>query len=296
MIQDINPSIFNNSFKNCRPADGDLILQFGKNGKILVKPENGGLTFPVAGPGRSGQTSPLTPLQCSEGNISVAETARNGQVIYLFSLDERRYFLFVGVCETEHDGYTFQSLRELRGNCCNADLLVAFTAYHLWRWYTDNRFCGRCAKPLSFSESERALVCECGNTVYPRINPAVIVAVTNGDSLLVTRYRNGYSHNALIAGFTEIGETFEQTVSREVMEEAGIKVKNIRYYKSQPWGIAQDILVGYFCDVDGDDTIRMDENELKSAQWLKRGEIELQPGNISLTNEMMKLFKDSEKV
>ena len=95
-----------------------------------------------------------------------------------------------------------------------------------------------------------------------------------------------------MAGFTEIGETLEGTVEREVMEEAGLKVKNIRYYKSQPWGMAQDILVGFFCDVDGDDEIHMDRDELKYAEWVKREDIVLQPNNLSLTNEMMKVFKE----
>jgi NAD+ diphosphatase len=81
-------------------------------------------------------------------------------------------------------------------------------------------------------------------------------------------------------------------VAREVKEETGLKVKNIRYYKSQPWGMAQDILTGFYCEVDGDDTIRMDESELKYAEWVKREDIELQPNNLSLTNEMMKVFKD----
>ena len=120
----------------------------------------------------------------------------------------------------------------------------------------------------------------------------MIVGVTKGDSLLITRYRSGYAHNALVAGFTEIGETLEQTVEREVMEETGVKVNNIRYYKSQPWGMAQDILVGFFCDADDDSEICMDENELKYAEWVKREEIVLQPNNFSLTNEMMKLFKE----
>ena len=105
---------------------------------------------------------------------------------------------------------------------------------------------------------ERALFCkECSNTVYPRINPAVIVGVTKEDCLLITRYRTGYAHNALVAGFTEIGETLEQTVAREVMEETGVKVKNIRYYKSQPWGMAQDVLMGFFCEAEGDAVIKM---------------------------------------
>ena len=148
---------------------------------------------------------------------------------------------------------------------------------------------------LTFDDKERALnCCKCGNKIYPRINPAVIVGVVNGDKILITRYKRGYAHNALVAGFTEIGETLEQTVEREVMEETGIKVKNIRYYKSQPWGMAQDILIGFFCDADGECDIHMDKNELKYAEWVSREDIVLQPNNLSLTNEMMKMFKEGK--
>ena len=137
--------------------------------------------------------------------------------------------------------------RDIRSTSVQKDVFIVFTAYHLWRWYTDNRFCGRCADRLIFHEKERALRCpKCGNIIYPRINPAVIVGVIKGDCLLITKYRRGYARSALIAGFTEIGETLEETVHREVMEETGIRVKNVRYYKSQPWGMAQDILVGIF--------------------------------------------------
>ena len=125
-----------------------------------------------------------------------------------------------------------------------------------------------------------------------RINPAVIVGVIRGDCLLITRYRTGFAHNALVAGFAEIGETLEETVAREVMEETGIRVKNIRYYKSQPWGIASDILMGFYCDVDGDDTIRRDDRELKYAEWIPKKEIRLQSSDYSLTNEMMQCFRD----
>ncbi len=120
----------------------------------------------------------------------------------------------------------------------------------------------------------------------------MIVGVIKGDSLLITRYRTGYAHNALVAGFTEIGETLEQTVQREVMEETGVSVHNIRYYKSQPWGMAQDLLAGFFCDADESAVIRMDANELKYAEWVRREDIVLQPNNLSLTNEMMKCFRD----
>ena len=136
------------------------------------------------------------------------------------------------------------------------------------------------------------MVCpSCGKTFYPRIMPAVIVGIKNGERLLLTRYRIGFTPNALVAGFTEIGETAEETVRREVMEEVGVRVKNIRYFASQPWGIANDLLLGYYCELDGDEAIRMDEHELKYAQWVRREDIELQPDDLSLTNEMMRRFK-----
>ena len=96
-----------------------------------------------------------------------------------------------------------------------------------------------------------------------------------------------------MAGFTEIGETLEETVAREVMEETGIKVRNIRYYKSQPWGMAQDILAGFYCDAEGNAEIHMDKDELRYAEWVQRNDIVLQENNLSLTNEMMKVFKEN---
>ena len=80
-----------------------------------------------------------------------------------------------------------------------------------------------------------------------------------------------YTNYALIAGFTEIGESAEQTVAREVMEEVGLRVKNIRYYKSQPWSFSDTLLVGFFCDLEAPDEIRLDRNELALAQWLSGG-------------------------
>jgi len=270
MIQDIYPSKLDNSFRNYTPGDKDYLLFFDDKGRVLTKIEEHCLTF-------------TTAAAASEG-------------IYLFSVDDQRYFLAFGIEAPAAEGFAFRSVRELRDLTSGKELYAAFTAYHLWKWYSDNRFCGKCGGILTHDTKERALYCSCGNRVYPRINPAVIVGVTKGDSLLITRYKNGYAHNALVAGFTEIGETLEETVAREVMEETGVKVKNIRYYKSQPWGMAQDILMGFFCDAADDGEIHMDENELKYAQWVKREEIILQPNNFSLTNEMMQVFRDQREI
>lgn len=83
----------------------------------------------------------------------------------------------------------------------------------------------------------------------------------------------------------------EQTVAREVMEEVGLKVKNIRYYKSQPWAFTDTLLMGFYCDLDGDDGITLDENELAMAEWFEREEIPVEPSRDSLTNEMIIRFK-----
>ena len=273
MIQDIFPSKLYNAYIDCKMSDGDLCLSFDKEGRILLGSENGTISFPKGA------------------------ALKDKKTVYLFSLDERKFFLLLEEADVTGNDLAFYSLRDVRDNFTGKEVFAVFTAYHLWKWYSDNIFCGKCAHRLELDKKERALRCpECGNVIYPRINPAVIVGVTNGDRLLLTKYRQGYGHNALVAGFTEIGETLEETVAREVMEETGVKVKNIRYYKSQPWGMAQDILVGYFCDADGDGTIHMDENELKYAEWVKREDIVLQPNNLSLTNEMMTIFKEHREI
>ena len=125
------------------------------------------------------------------------------------------------------------------------------------------------------------------------IAPAVIVAVTNGDQLLVSRYAGReFKGMALIAGFCEIGETAEDTVRREVMEEAGLKVKNLRYFGSQPWGYASNLLLGYFCEVYGSDEIHFDREELQEAFWIRREALEPVTENLlSLTGTMIETFR-----
>ena len=120
---------------------------------------------------------------------------------------------------------------------------------------------------------------------------AVIVGITNGDKIICSKYEGrSFKQYALIAGFAEIGETIEETVHREVMEEVGLKVKNLRYYKSQPWSFSGTLLFGFFCDVDGDDTLTVDHGELSVAQWFDRDKIIGQDTDSSLTNEMMMVF------
>lgn len=280
MIQDIFPhKLYNQYQMDIVPSAENVVLNIC-NGKILVEEtafSENKLVFPR--------------IKDFQGDFAY---------IYLFSVDENPYFLLRDEVSAEElpagFGYTEERSLRTEGMAPDEEIFAAITGKHLADWYRDTQFCGRCGQKMQHSVKERAMTCSaCKYTAYPRIMPAVIVGVTNGDRLLLTKYRTGFAHNALIAGFTEIGETAEETVAREVMEEAGICVKNIRYYKSQPWGSANDLLLGFYCDVDGDDTITMDSEELKYAEWVERSQIVLQPGNFSLTNEMMRMFKEGKQ-
>ena len=273
MIQDIYPEHLDNAYRDILPQDEDCILCFDRDGAAAGYAD-GRLRFPAW-----------------------KEIKPPCETVYAFSAAGRNYFLAVGesVLPEPCERYSLHRLREmsLEGNL---DIFIVYTGFHLWKWYMSSRFCGACGRKTEYAHDERAMVCPaCGNRIYPRINPAVIVGVINGEKLLITKYKSGFRHNALVAGFTEIGETLEETVRREVMEETGLRVRNIRYYKSQPWGIASDILTGFYCDVDGETEIHRDERELGYAEWVERKEIILQPSDHSLTNEMMKRFRDGQE-
>lgn len=276
MIQDIAPQKLIIGYENRRePRAGDFILPFV--GKTLLTRNRG-----VKG-------STFIPIEMYR--------EENSRLLYLFSVDDTAYYL-PPEGNLEVAGFSWHTVKELREyiGLKGAEIFVVYTAYHLAKWYAENRFCSFCGAPLEPVDDERALACShCRRRIYPRINPAIIVGVRNGDSILLTKYaRRKMSYYALVAGFAEIGETFEDTVRREVMEETGLQVKNIRYYKSQPWGVAADLLAGFYCDVDGDPTIHMDANELKCAVWMPREQVRPQSDNLALTNEMMMRFHDGK--
>ena len=208
---------------------------------------------------------------------------------YLFSIDEQPYFMnYHDLPDHEHT-HIRNVIRILKGN----EAFAACTGHHLLSWYLNNRFCSCCGHALEHSDHERALVCpECGQVIYPRISPAIIVAVTNGDKLLVSKYARGvYRNYALIAGFCEIGETPEETCKREVMEEVGIHIKDICYYASQPWGVDGGLLLGFFAKLDGDDTLHVDHNELATAAWVTKEELAQDDHPITLTSTLMQKFR-----
>ena len=221
-----------------------------------------------------------------------------GSLRYLFRFQDKNCFLWVGGAgECPEDGFSYTPVRNMRDLGDKDRCFAAMTAWHLYNWYRMNRFCGNCGGGTVHATGERMLRCpQCGNVIFPRINPAVIVALTDGDRLMLTKYAGrAFTRYALIAGFTEIGETLEQTVAREVMEEVGLRVKNIRYYKSQPWGVDGNILMGFYCDLDGDDTVTLDKKELAVAEWHHRNDLPAKDDGFSLTREMIRVFEEGRE-
>ena len=280
MIQDILPLHLQNQYEKKQPDDISYMMIYREN-KILVR-EGETLAF-------------LTYRELREICETAGEMAP--QSIYLFSVGEETYFLTELPEHLTPEGYCFEKMFAVRSGKPKEHILAAATAWHLYEWYRDNRFCGRCGQKLMHNGTLRMLFCPaCGNQVFPKIAPAVIVGVTDGEYILMTTYANReYKRYALIAGFTEIGETAEETVMREVQEEVGLKVKNIHYYKSQPWALSGSLLYGYFCELDGDDSIHLQEDELSVGKWFHADELDIEEDDVSLTREMICKFVNEHK-
>lgn len=293
MLQDILPHYFHNEYKQRSVNNRSKVFHFRGREVYIARDEENRLQLP-----RYGEMECYIGSVCHKEpdnpEVSIQGDYAKEQLQYLFSIEDEEYFLLRGTDALEEKGsYHYESVRTLRQLESKEVCFAVMTAYHLYMWYRDNGYCGRCGGETVHDDKERMLRCpKCGNMIFPKIAPAVIVALTDGDRILMTKYADReYKKYALIAGFTEIGETVEETVAREVMEEVGLKVKNIRYYKSQPWGVDSNLLLGFFAELDGDDIIHRDEKELAEAEWFERSAMPAHDDGISLTREMMGVFE-----
>ena len=212
--------------------------------------------------------------------------------IYLFRIGDHRFFWLNGEV-TEYGDFRYRSFNQRLRILPKWMDFAIITGRQFADWYRNNRYCGRCGHPNQISDKERMLFCpKCGTIIYPKISPAVIVAVINKetDSIIVTKRRPGAKGYALVSGFTEVGETVEETCRREVMEEVGVRIKNIRYYKSQPWSFSDSLLLGFVAELDGDDTLKVDYNENADAFWIKRSDLDIRDEDYALTREMLDEF------
>jgi NAD+ diphosphatase len=192
------------------------------------------------------------------------------------------------------DSFELRGIFELLGLLDDELLVIAGCAMQLIRWDRGHKFCGQCGKPTENKIDERAKICpSCGLSAYPRLSPAVIVAVVKGDRLLLgTSKRFRADFWSVLAGFVEPGETLEECVVREVREEVGILVKNVHYFGSQPWPFPDSLMIGFTAQYAGGE-ITVDQTELTDANWFTADDLPRIPPKVSIARRLIDWFVES---
>ncbi|MBN1143297.1 MAG: NAD(+) diphosphatase [Bacteroidales bacterium] len=271
MIQDINPHVFKNSFIQADSCDEDFVFQF-RGGDLLLKQQGEEYTIPFR---------KEAVQKCEQG-------------IFLFSLDNTNCFLVQDFVVPDDSGYVYRGVNLFRVLQPREVAWASIVAHQLLNWYELNRFCGKCGAGMKLKQDERALYCEtCGNTIYPKISPAIIVAVVCKNKILLAKginFRGGFY--SLVAGYADVGESLEAAVVREVKEETGLDVWNIRYYKSSPWPVSGTLMIGFVAEADDRQPIVIDPKEISDAGWFSRDNLPTYPpADISIAGEMIELFR-----
>lgn len=269
MLQEIAPHVYHNEYSPSAPKAEDRAVLW-REGKLAMALKEEQLCLP-----------------------QIAQVKSDAWQ-YLFRVDEQAYFLCMEDVECP-EGFDWLPPRGVDDQQPQHEAFATAAAGSLARWYSGRRFCGGCGEKMVHSKTERAMVCpSCGKIVYPTICPAVIVGVTDGERLLLTRYvGRPFKRYALVAGFNEIGESIEATVRREVKEETGLDVQDLRFFASQPWCFSDSLLMGFFCRLRGENRIVLQEDELAEAVWFSREELPENHSRLSLTGNMIEFFREN---
>lgn len=190
----------------------------------------------------------------------------------------------------------WRPLRALLENVEPEAFALISRAVQMLTWFRDHSYCGRCGEPTEAIAGEHARCCEaCKLTVYPRISPCVIVLVTRGDECLLAR-NAAWTENfhSALAGFIEAGESVEGALHREIYEEVGITVTNLRYFSSESWPFPGQLMLGFFADYLAGD-ITLDRQEIAEAGWYRYDRLPNYPGTISLSGRLIRNFIDTHQ-
>lgn len=276
MIQDIFPHRFDNHFRtDASISENDFILYFNAE-KVLLK--------------ASGDEYRL-PRKKDLSGIAV-----DTKGIFLFTLDEVSCFMVLDEPLRDTGLFEFKEIGFFRTASQQEVAWACIVGYHLANWYMQNRYCGKCGTEMQHKADERAIICpDCNYIVYPKISPAIIVAIICRDKILLARNSNfPGAWFSLVAGYADVGETLEETVAREVKEEVGLEVTNIRYYKSQPWPPSGSMMIGFIAEADDSQPVITDGIEIAEAAWFSRENLPAHSLNISIAGEMIEKFERGE--
>ena len=189
---------------------------------------------------------------------------------------------------SEHE---FFGLRALWTRLPEDEFWLAGRGYQIVEWDRTHRYCGRCSAPTENALPERAKRCTtCGHSSFPRLSPAVIVCVTRGNEILLARgTRFPGAFYSVLAGFVEPGESLEETVAREIKEEVGIELDNIRYYGSQPWPFPHSLMIGFSADYVSGELV-LDPDEIAAADWYTRDTLPELPPRLSIARTLIDAY------
>lgn len=195
-------------------------------------------------------------------------------------------------------GWAFKNLRALIGVFDDEFLGLAGRAWQIAEWARTHRFCGACATPMQLALGERAFKCPaCNMIAYPRISPAMMVLIRKGDFVLLARHVHSPTKRFTpLAGFLEAGESIEEAIHREVMEEVGLRVGNLRYFASQSWPFPHSLMIAYTADyVSGE--INVDENEIAEARWFGPQDAFDEPySEVSISGKLVNTFFPAKSI
>ncbi len=189
------------------------------------------------------------------------------------------------------EGWVFSGLRSLWDSLGDNAFRLAGRAFQLVDWDRNHRFCGRCGTPTIMKAGERAKECpSCGLTAYPRISPAIIVAVVRGDRILLARAaRFPTGQFSVLAGFADAGETLEECAHREVREEVGVEIANLRYFASQPWPFPDALMLAFTAE-HASGEIAIDGKEIVEAGWFTADSLPRLPPRVSVARRLIEWF------
>jgi NAD+ diphosphatase len=215
---------------------------------------------------------------------------------YLGQLDSQHCYtveLAEGVIPPE--GTAFEGLRQVYGRLDEDLFWVAGRAVQIIDWDRTHQFCSRCGIRVRTHPTERAKECpQCGLLHFPRLAPAIIVLVERGHEMLLARSRRFPTvMYSTLAGFVEPGETLEQAVAREVKEETGILIKDIRYFGSQPWPFPHSLMIGFTAAYEGGE-ITLEDEENIDARWVSADQLPALPGKISIARKLIDWFLEKQ--
>ncbi len=263
---------FNYGFIPPEKDQNKYFIIFKKN-KVLIKKEDKRIDFPLA--------EDLEKINIKFKNSYLIDRYRE-EYYYLADFKDHIFL---------PDGYEFKEIRSLFGKVEENVFWILGRAFHISHWNNTNKFCGNCGTPTVQNDKERFIECtNCNTIIYPRISPAIIVAITKKDKILLAKnfnFKNDFY--SVIAGFLEPGETLEECVKREVKEEVNIEVDNIKYFGSQPWPFPDSLMIGFTAEYAAG-KIKEDQKEIAHAEWFSVHNLPKIPSSISISRKLIDWF------